>query len=58
MYFLYESKINTQITDVGVTDGSHGIYDKCLCINLNENKWTQNHTILFTEEINNDHYVE
>jgi len=51
-------KINIQIIDVGVTDGSHGIYCTFLCINLNESKWTQNQTILFTEEINHDHYVE
>jgi len=33
--------ISIQITDVGVTDGSHGIYDTLLCINLNESKWTK-----------------
>jgi hypothetical protein len=49
--FLYKCKIHVQITDGGVTDGSHGIHDTFLYINLNENKWTQNHTILFTEEI-------
>jgi hypothetical protein len=57
-YFLYKCKINIQITDVDVTDVSHDIYGTFLCINLNESKWTQNYTILFTEEMNHDHYVE
>ena len=30
--------ISIQITDVGVTDVSHAIYDTFLCINLNESK--------------------
>jgi len=58
MHFLYKCEINIQLTDVGVTDGSHGIYDTFLCINLNERKWMQNHKILFTEEIKFDHYLE
>jgi hypothetical protein len=57
MQFLYKCKINIQITDVDVTDVSHGIYDTFLCINLNESRWIQNHTILFIEEIKYDHYL-
>jgi len=58
MYFLYNCKIHIQITGVGVTDVSLGICDKSPCINSNESKCTQNHRLLFTEEISHDHYVE